>query len=444
MLPPALIDHEGSSSAAAEWSPPAFLRPGLAQPVAVLGDGVAGAGIRALLAALGAEAVTYDRTGREFTAAAARAHRLVIFSPGFAPTHPWLEQARDAALTCLSELDLASLLWRGRIIAITGTNGKTTLTEFLTQALRTAGQEAYATGNVGHSFSQLVTETKGGVSSAIAVCEVSSFQAETLRYFQAEATLWTNFAEDHLERHFGLEDYFEAKWNLLTRTSSGAVWVGSSVGLFARRYARTLPANALLATEQQFPDPRLTGTVFAHDPQRENFLLAAAWWRHAGLNEEILFAAAHRFRLGRHRLARIAEQAGVIFWNDSKATNFHAVEAALNRFSTPVILIAGGKSKGGDIAAFVQRIAGRVKHLVLIGETSGELAVYATACHVPHTTCVSLADAVRRAAELALSGENVLLSPGFASFDLFRNYEDRGEQFERLALGLSTSVTNLR
>ena len=128
------------------------------------------------------------------------------------------------------------------------------------------------------------------------------------------------------------------------------------------------------------------------------------------------------------------------YWNDSKATNFHAAEAALAKFSTPVVLIAGGKGKGGDLAGFVHRIAPRVKHAVLIGETSAELAFHCSTFRVAHTSCASLDEAVRRAAELATTGDVVLLSPGFASFDQFRNYEDRGDQFERLVHELGTAA----
>ncbi len=122
---------------------------------------------------------------------------------------------------------------------------------------------------------------------------------------------------------------------------------------------------------------------------------------------------------------------GVTYWNDSKATNFHAVEAALGRFSAPVHLIAGGKSKGGDLAGFVRRIAPRVKQIFLIGETGPALAELCASAGVPAHPCPDLGEAVRRAADAAVSGDHVLLSPGFASFDQFRGYEDRGDQFER-------------
>jgi UDP-N-acetylmuramoylalanine--D-glutamate ligase len=436
---------------------PASLAPLLAAPVAILGRGVSGAGVGTLLATLGVEGATYDANGAEFTAAAAARHRLVVFSPGFVPDHPWLARARAAGLECLGELDWAAQFWRGSTVAITGTNGKTTLTEFLTGALVRIGCPAHATGNIGRPFSQLVAETGGGTRDDIAVCEVSSFQAETLRSFRADAILWTNFAEDHLERHAGLEDYFAAKWNLLVRTvspgrgaagaaglgaRSPAVFIGSSVPRHAARFGRPLGAAMAVPTEGQAGDPRLAGTVFADYPQRENFILAAAWWHSAGHDPAALYAAAHDFRLGRHRLAVVAEHEGIRFWNDSKATNFHAVEAALAGFKLPVVLIAGGKSKGGDLAGFVHRIAPRVKHLVLIGETAAELGFHCSASRIAHTSCPSLAGAVRRAVELAAPGGDVLLSPGFASFDQFRSYEDRGNQFEEIVQNLTASSPN--
>jgi len=423
---------------------PDFLKPLLARPVAVLGSGVSGAAAAALVAKLGGQAQLFDERGgegvpSEFRGAAAAAHPLVIVSPGFAPTHPWIATARAGGAVCLGELDFASLFWRGRVVAITGTNGKTTLTEFLTHALKAAGRDAEAAGNVGFPFSQLVHERGGGAPDSIAVCEVSSFQAESLRHFRADSALWTNFAEDHLERHGSLEAYFLAKWHLLERTVGGPVFAGSSVQRFAAEFGQSLPADACVATEDQPGDVLLRGSVFAEYPQRENFLLASAWWRAAGLRESLLYTAAQTFPAAAHRLARVAEVGGVGYWNDSKATNFHAVEAALSRFPVPVLLIAGGRAKGGDIAGFVRRIAPRVQHAFLIGETRSVLSTFCGAYRVPHTVCADLAEAVARAAAQARPGGHVLLSPGFASFDQFRSYQDRGEQFTRIVSNLGTT-----
>lgn len=422
---------------------PEFIKPLIAFPVAVFGGGVSGQAVLALLKKIGARGELYDEkqaeARREFTAAIAREHRLVVFSPGFPLDHAWLRAARSAGCTCLGELDFAGLFWRGTVVAITGTNGKTTLTEFLTHALKQVGRSARATGNVGYPFSQLVAETDGGVFDEIAVCEVSSFQAETLVHFRADSALWTNLAEDHLERHPSMRAYFEAKWRLLDRTVGGVMMAGSSVQRFAAEFGRVLPAEAAIATEDQPADVLLAGTVFDHYPQRENFLLASAWWRRAGLPEADLYAAAHSFQLGRHRLARVATRDGVTYWNDSKATNFHAVEGALSFFTTPVLLILGGKSKGGDIPGFVRRIAPKTKHAFLIGDTRDELAAACMRFGVAHSVCGALKEAVQRASQTAVSADHVVLSPGFASFDQFRNYEDRGNQFEQFVNKLGTT-----
>lgn len=423
--------------------PPGFLVPHLQRPVAVFGGGVSGRGVTALLAAAGARGIVYDEKavaapGAErrdllpyFSSREAATHRLVVFSPGFTPQHSWLRIAHAAGCTCLGELDFASLFWRGQVVAITGTNGKTTLTEFLRHALRAAGRKAHATGNVGYSFSQLAADAAPG-NGEIAVCEVSSFQAETLEHLKPDATLWTNFAEDHLERHPGMDAYFAAKWRLVERTPAGSVLVGDSVQRYATHTNRTLPASARIASEGQPADRRLGGSVFAEYPQRENFLLAAAWWRLAGLPEQALYDAAQTFRIGSHRLARVGEKRGVTFWNDSKATNFHAVEAALGHFAAPVLWIGGGKSKGGDLGGFVRRIATRIREAFLIGETGPALAGLLHGEKVPARVSGGLAEAVRDAFGAARAGDHVLLSPGFASFDMFRGYDDRGRQFENL------------
>ncbi len=414
---------------------PDILIPHLARPVAILGAGASGRGAQALAGAMGASSVTYDEAGVRFTAAAAFGHSLAVFSPGFRPDHPWLAAARACGCLCLGELDFASLAWRGRIVAVTGTNGKTTLTEFLVHALGAAGFTAAATGNIGRAFSQVAAERDGGAPGTIAVCEVSSFQAETLAHLRPEAVLWTNFAEDHLERHPGMDAYFRAKARLAGRAPR--VFAGSSVRAFADRLAPAAPwggapENTLwVASEGRAPDPGLSGTVFSGYPQYENFLIAAAWWESAGLDPAALRAAARTFRLGRHRLARVATIDGVAYWNDSKATNFHSVEAALARFGEPVVLIAGGRAKGCDCAGFVRRIAPRVAYACLIGETAAELALHCGAAGIEHARCATLDEAITRAAAAAPRGGNVLLSPGFASFDLFSGYEDRGDQFEK-------------
>jgi len=431
-------------------TPPLFLVPLLEHPVAVFGGGVSGQAVLELLEAVGARGTVFDEKAsavpagngaessgpRPFTSEHATVHRLVIFSPGFRPEHTWLALARGRGAVCLGEVDFASLFWRGSVVAITGTNGKTTLTEFLTYALKSLGRDAAATGNVGFPFSRLVAQRGGGAPDSVAICEVSSFQGESFQYFRADAALWTNFAEDHLERHASMETYFRAKWRLFERTIGGQGFAGSSAQRWAVQFGQTLPVDACVQTENQGGDVLLRHTVFDEYPQRENFLLAAAWWRAEGLRESALYTAAQTFKLGPHRLSRVGERLGMTWWNDSKATNFHAAEAALAQFRNPVVMILGGKAKGGDLSGFVARIGSRIKHAFLLGETGPALAEALAAEKVPHTLAKTLSACVAGAAEHASPGDHVLLSPGFASLDQFRGYDDRGTQFERLVNNL--------
>jgi UDP-N-acetylmuramoylalanine--D-glutamate ligase len=410
---------------------PEFLSKRLALPVAVLGAGVSGDGALSLLSRIGARAVVYDRRGTEFTAERAHGHGLVVFSPGFSLHHPWLELARKAGCICMAEIDFASLFWLGGIVAVTGTNGKTTLTEFLAEAVGRSGRRARATGNIGLPFSQLVADEDGGTPNALAICEVSSFQAEQLGHLWADALLWTNFAEDHLERHAGLEAYFAAKWELVLRGAPGRFFGGSSVGRYAEKFARPMPAGSCVVTEGLPEDPRLAGTPFASYPMRENFVLAAAWWRSEGMDEALLYAAARTFRLGRHRLSNCASVDGVAFWNDSKATNFHAAEAALwPGCREPNVLIAGGQVKGGrpgrlrpqDLRPMSPTQSSSARPAPALASGTSRPAVSLTPICA---TALRMRFAPRPQAA-AQPGGNVLLSPGFSSFDMFRDLRGTG------------------
>ena len=404
----------------------------LGRPVAVWGRGRSGRGVCRLLEARGHEAVVYDAVDpvadhSSFGPAEAAGHDLVVTSPGFSSDHPWFAVARDAGCECLGEIDFASLFWKGPIVAVTGTNGKTTLTEFLTYALGMAGHRAVAVGNIGSAF----TRTAACVTDpeTIAVCEVSSFQAETLRLFTADWTLWTNFAEDHLERHGTLVDYFRAKQNLIKRTPAGRAFYGPDVLAFSDEHGLGLDPAGLVTTAPEGMGDLAIGTPFQSGPQHGNFVLAAAWWRRQGLPDKVLGEALRSFRIGRHRLSLVGSIDGVDFWNDSKATNFHACEAAIATFAEPVLWIGGGKSKGGDFEEFVSRIAPRIRHAVLLGETAPLLLGLLAQKGVSARIVGDLDEGVRDCLSRARPGESVLLSPAFSSLDMFESYEERGEQF---------------
>ncbi|MFM7209935.1 MAG: UDP-N-acetylmuramoyl-L-alanine--D-glutamate ligase [Verrucomicrobiota bacterium] len=417
---------------------PESLRRRLARPAAVLGAGVSGAAVAEALAAGGFASVIYDERGdnRAFGPEEAARHDLLVYSPGFPQAHPWLLAARRAGLPCLSELDFGALLWTGPAVAVTGTNGKTTLTEFLAFAFKRASLDAVACGNVGLPLTSLHRTASTG--SFLAVVEVSSFQAEDLRHFTPEAVLWTNFDEDHLDRHGDLETYFRAKFKLIERMMPGGILVvGESVAAHARRFGIELPESVIVATRAEAAPTVPAGSPFDSWPQLENWAVAVAYWRARGLPLRVLEESARIFRLAPHRLRKVAEASGVEFWNDSKGTNFHAVLAALAQFSVPVRWIGGGKWKGGDLRRFAENVAPLVDSAWLIGETAPELERHFLSLGRPVRRFDSLQDAVLAAAKDAPAPTVVLLSPGFSSFDMFRSYAERGVVFERAAAALA-------
>jgi UDP-N-acetylmuramoylalanine--D-glutamate ligase len=253
--------------------------------------------------------------------------------------------------------------------------------------------------------------------------------------------LWTNFDEDHLDRHGDLESYFRAKYRLIERMMPGGILVvGESVVASARQFGIELPAEAIVATRAEVADTVPAGSVFDSWPQRENWAILCKYWQARGIPMRHLEEAARLFRVPPHRLRKVAENKGVEFWNDSKGTNFHAVQAALSEFSIPVRWIGGGKWKGGDLARFVRNIAPLIDTAYLIGETADELKRHFDELGKSARCYPSLQDAVVAAAKDAPAPSAILLSPGFSSFDQFRGYAERGLVFERAASALANRV----
>lgn len=412
------------------------------RPVAIFGAGVSGVAVRDLLAKNGVESVIYDVKGEagaktSFSQADARLHPLVVYSPGFAQTHPWIVAARREDALCLGELDLAALFWKGPVVAVTGTNGKTTITEFLTFAFKRLGRDAVAVGNVGYPFSRI--HESAANRTPLAVCEVSSFQAEDLRHFAPEALLWTNFDEDHLDRHPSLEAYFRAKFKIVNRLAGRRLVVGESVVEYAHKFGVELPAYTEVATRAEVAGLVPEG-VFSTYPQQENYAIIRKYWLAEGLPLRALDEAARLFTPVRHRLAKVAEIGEVEFWNDSKGTNFHAVLGAIPGFSkTPLYWIGGGKHKGGDIRSFVEKIAPHITAGYLIGETGPEIADVLAEKGRPTRVFKTLSEAVAAAhkdASVAGTRATVLFSPGFSSFDMFKSYAERGIAYEQSVFAL--------
>lgn len=413
-------------------------------PVAVFGAGVSGQAVMDLLRRLETDFVCYDeRTGEDavhdFSVHEAQNHRLIIYSPGFAPDHRWLEAGREAGCVCLTEIDFASFFWKGKTVAVTGTNGKTTLTEFLAYAYKRQGMDAVAVGNNGYPLSRLCNRPE--TDDLIAVCEVSSFQAEALRHIKFDALIWTNFSEDHLDRYASLGGYFEAKRNLLERLSQPVFIAGSSVVESAEALRASLPDFAILPADDKSEYWDIPHeSAFAVRPQQENLNLARLFWEKEGLPVEALRSAAEHFPPRKHRLNKVNELTGVEFWNDSKATNFAATLAAIDTFTKPVLWIGGGHSKQGDIAQFACSVAEKAQAAFLIGETAPFLAKAFVEQGKPANVFETLEEAVFASHKLAKPGDVVLFSPGFSSYDMFESYVQRGISFEKAVLSLKNHL----
>ena len=409
------------------------------KPAAILGAGVSGSGAGTLLRSLDWEYATFDEQSRAFGWAEAQACSIVVVSPGFAIDHPWLAIARKAGVETFGEADFASAFWPGRVLAVTGTNGKTTLVHFLTRLLNQSGRVAFAAGNVGKSFAELVAESPK--EDATAVLELSSFQTETLRLLHPDSVIWSNLDEDHLDRHGDLTSYFRAKASLVDRLEDGPFLAGISVIEASQtasvhlarepRVVRREEANKISIPED---------STFNTFPQRENLALALAFAEEEGISEEVFAKALTGFRGEPHRLERIATVDRATFWNDSKATNFSAALAACRNFAGKPFWIGGGQSKGGNLEGFARRLRDLVARAYLVGETGPALGKSLSAFGLQTSVYGDLAKAVRAAFEDVREATDVLFSPGFASFDSFSSYAERGKTFVEIVLQLKKPV----
>lgn len=402
--------------------------------VAIFGAGVSGLAARRLVLSLGLEPCLFDEGGRgdtaDFSAASLSGFDVFVFSPGFAIAHPWRVLAQRSGRPCYSELGFAAIHWRGRLLGVTGTNGKTTITSLLCNALNAAGQVAVEAGNIGTPLSDCVLGDANH-AEATAVCEISSFQAELSDGLQLDGLIWSNFAEDHLDRYDSMAEYFASKAKLLSCLRPGAPSVlGVDVITFDPKVSGT--SGAIVVDEDSDLIDRLApDSPFRTSPQSTNFALAVALWRALDQPVESLIDSANAFQLAAHRLSPVDSWGGVTFWNDSKATNFHAVLAAIDGLDGRVYWIGGGSGKGGDLDAFARSIAPKVEAVFLYGEVADSLAESFRPVHscVEIRTDLAAAVEVATRAALANSPSVVLLSPGFASFDQFSGYAARGKSF---------------
>ncbi len=383
----------------------------------VLGLARSGLAAAAALERRGVEVVRADRElGNDTDLALLDGVDVLVKSPGVPGEESLVAAARSSSVPVWSEIELASRVLQNPILGVTGTNGKTTTAEWLGFMLR-----APVAGNVGRALSELDGEVE---SEQLIVCELSSFQLEDVHEFRPRIAVLLNLEPDHLDRHGSFEAYRDAKLRIFenqTEADTAVVPRDLDLKVAARRIE--------FAADDPLPaEPSLRG---AHN--RENAAAATAAARAAGAGDEQIARGLREFKGVPHRLEVVAERGGVHYVNDSKATNVAAALRALAAYEDePVRLILGGSRKGEDFAPLAAGVGPNVGAVYVIGETADELARA-----IPDTIRAGdLATAVERAAAAAQPGEVVLLSPACASYDQFRDFEERGEEFKRLVANL--------
>ncbi|MDB6173415.1 MAG: murD [Chthoniobacteraceae bacterium] len=374
---------------------------------------------------------------------------LTVISPGIDPAMPLVQNFLHKPAPMIGELELAYEMCRCPIIAITGTNGKTTTTQLIDKMLSGCGVRTVACGNIGPAFSARVSQS--GELDVVTV-EVSSFQLERIEKFHADIAVWLGFAPDHLDRYSSMEEYYAAKirvfenqtpadWAIvnlrdkLPKLAAKKITFSAyeSGGDFSLREGVIFYGErAVLAMS----DTRLRG---AHNA--ENLMAALGVGLVRGIEFERMTPLLCRYEALPHRCEILRSINGVEWINDSKGTNLDSVEKALLSETQPVVLIAGGKDKGFEYESLTELVVGKCRAVVVLGEMSDRIE----ALWKDSVPCLNAGWSLERAVELASQtaqpGDVVLFSPGTSSFDMFKNYADRGNQFRALVLALPTYPT---
>jgi UDP-N-acetylmuramoylalanine--D-glutamate ligase len=430
------------------------------QNVAVLGAGLSGSAAALLLASEGAQVTVLDSADEKnllkSTLDNLRAHGVrvvcgpeanqhpsaydwMVLSPGIDPISTLARNFSSCGIDTISELELG---WRScdvPLIAITGTNGKTTTTELIAQMLNACGQRTIACGNIGKPLSEVAREKQ---PFDVLTVEVSSFQLEAIRAFRPAISLWLNFAPDHLDRYPSVAEYRAAKLRIFENQTEQDVAVVNAAealptirpslitfSVYSNRGDLRLSDGAIVYENQ--PVLRLTETKLLGLHNIENLMATLAVGVARGLSFTQMVPAIRDYEPRPHRCEFVRELDGVEYVNDSKATNLDAVEKALAAQTKPVVLIAGGKDKGFTFDSLRSLVKDKVRSAVLIGEMA-ESITRSWDGAVKSEIASSLANAVERARSLASAGDVVLFSPGTSSFDMFKSYADRGDQFRKL------------
>lgn len=382
---------------------------------------------------------------------------LIVVSPGVRLDLLPLLNARARGIEIIGELELAFRFLKGRIIAVTGTNGKTTTTTLIGEILGKAGYEVQVGGNIGTALSSFVDSSSPNTWNVV---EVSSFQLELAPTFRPDIAVFLNITPDHLDRYASFDAYFEAKLNLFRNQKPTDYAVLNHDDLNLRPASKRLQSEVLWFSsfepvpsgtfkqgdeliwrekEMQTPVIRRTEIPLKGEHNVENVAAAITASALAKVPVAQMGASIKGFKGVEHRMEFSGNVCGVQFYNDSKATNVDAALKAITAFDSGIILILGGRDKGGDFRALVPHIKNRVKCLVLLGEASHKIRSQLGDV-VPTVQSTSMRHAVEIAFGKATSQDTVLLAPACASFDMFENYEQRGREFKKAVQELVASV----
>ena len=371
---------------------------------------------------------------------------IIVVSPGVDLSIEPIQRAMGQGVRVVSEIELAYPFIHAPIIAVTGTNGKTTTTLLIGEMLKEDGKKVGVGGNVGEP---LVLFTNGKDRWDVLVVEISSFQLEAIEDFQPQISVLLNITEDHLDRYARYEDYIEAKMRIFANQNSGDLAILNRDDPIVMQYGEKVKAKKVLFSlreklgEGAFSNGQSISLRLGRKVEKyslskaplkgihnvENMMAALTAARIFGCSKKAIQDVLNRFEGLEHRLEFVREIEGVRFYNDSKGTNVGSVVKSLQSFSEPVILIAGGKDKKGDLSPLKALVRERVKHLILIGEAKERMA-RELGGQTDTVLAKTMEEAVFLAHQKAKGGEVVLLSPACSSFDMFKDYKERGKVFK--------------
>jgi UDP-N-acetylmuramoylalanine--D-glutamate ligase len=369
---------------------------------------------------------------------------LAVLSPGIDPAVPLVQHFLKRRIAMIGELELAFEMCKCPIIGITGTNGKTTTTQLVERMLKACGVKTLAAGNIGPAFSARVRQS---AALDVMTLEISSFQLETIRRFRAEVAVWLGFAPDHLDRYSSMEEYYAAKIRIFENQTAADWAVVNSRGKLPELRAQKITFSAF-APDADFalrdgaihfrgePVLKMSDTQLRGAHNTENLMAALGVGFARGLSFDAMRAPLCEYQPLPHRCEPIRVLDGIEWVNDSKGTNPDSVEKALISETRPVVLIAGGKDKGFEYGMLTDLVAEKCRAAVTFGEMGDRIEALWKDRLTVRNAGWSLEKAVQLARAESQPGDVVLFSPGTSSFDMFKNYADRGNQFRVLVQAL--------